>query len=226
MVKNHLKSLVVPRSWKTLRKQNIFITRPKSGSHSISESLPMNIVLVHYLKFAKTRKEAKFILCNKEVFVNGKRVKDIRRPVGLMDVIEFRQIKKYYRMIIDSKRQLSLNEIKKEEADNRIVKIKNKTLLKGKKIQLNFTDGTNMLITEDKYKTGETLVVKSDKITEVLKIEPGYKVLLTGGKHMGSVGSLIEVSGRKIIVDKDGEKYETLKRYAYVIGKEKPIITI
>ena len=78
------------------------------------------------------------------------------------------------------------------------------------------------------YKTGDTLLydLKSKKISQHIKLEKGAQILLIGGKHVGKIGTLEEVQGRKIIFKVDKDQFETLRKYAFVIGKDKPEIKI
>ena len=45
MVKNHLKTISVPKTWPVKRKEKVWITRPNSGSHTLQNSLSLNFVL-------------------------------------------------------------------------------------------------------------------------------------------------------------------------------------
>ena len=50
---------------------------------------------------------------------------------------------------------------------------------------------------------------------------------MTGGKHIGETGHVEDISGNKIIYkNPNGELVETSKKYAFVIGDSKPLITI
>ena len=75
MVKNHLKTITAPKSWPINRKESVFVTRAKPGAHKMELSLPLGLCLRNILNKAQTRKEAKNILNNQELFVNNKRRK-------------------------------------------------------------------------------------------------------------------------------------------------------
>ena len=52
-------------------------------------------------------------------------------------------------------------------------------------------------------------------------------IYLIGGKHIGDMGKVEDVHGDKIrYKSRKGDVYETLKEYAFVIGKEKPSIKL
>ena len=67
----HLKRKPSPRFWPIHRKEHVWVTRPKSGPHSLKRSLPLAMVLRDILNLAKTRKEAKIIISEGKVFIDG-----------------------------------------------------------------------------------------------------------------------------------------------------------
>ena len=71
MIKRHFKRLAKPKSWNILKKQGKFIIRPKPGAHSFENGLAITLVLRDLLKYAQTTKEAKKILINKIVMIDG-----------------------------------------------------------------------------------------------------------------------------------------------------------
>ena len=82
---------------------------------------------------------------------------------------------------------------------------------------------------KNNYNTGDTLVVEvpEQKIKEHLKFEKGSFVYLSGGKHKGESGIADEIKDSMIKVKPEsGEMFETSKKFAFVIGKEKSIITL
>jgi small subunit ribosomal protein S4e len=103
-----LKRKPAPRFWPIHRKEGVWIVRPSSGPHSLEKCLPLLLVLRDILEVAETRKEAKKIISQGKVYVNGKvRGKD-DFPVGLMDVISLPDLNKFYR-VMPSHKGLFLN---------------------------------------------------------------------------------------------------------------------
>jgi ribosomal protein S4E len=49
-------------------------------------------------------------------------------------------------------------------------------------------------------------------------------VLLVGGKHSGMIAKMEEISEHKIIIKSGNQKSETLKKNAFVVGKDKPAL--
>ncbi len=228
MVKNHLKRLNAPKSWPIKKKEAIWIIRPNPGAHELANSIPLTIALRDLLKHAKTTREVKHIVYNKEVLIDGKRRKDLAYPVGLMDVISIPEIKENHRLLFNKKGKISAVKIDDKESKIKVCKIRQKKLSKGK-TQLNTTDGRNILVEKDTYKVGDSVVIEFEKqkIIQHLKLEKGALIYLTGGKHIGSVGKIETIDNKKIIFKtKENDVYETLKKFAFVIGEEKAVITI
>jgi len=225
MTKNHLKRLNAPKTWGIKRKESRFVTRPKPGPHSFKEGISLNLILKELLNYADTTKDVKRILSNKDVLVDGKPRKDHRFLAGLMDIISLPKKKEYFKILLNKKGKLELNPIKENYTGLKFCKIKEKSFV-GKKVQLNLHDGRNILVDKDSYKVGDTLVleVPKQKIKEHLKLEQKSFVYLIGGRHIGETGIIEDIKGKNIVYKKDsGEVYETLKRYAFVIEKTKPI---
>jgi small subunit ribosomal protein S4e len=216
-----MKKINAPRSWKINRKDTKFITRPNSGAHALNFGISIDSVLKHYLGIAKTMKEVKFMLTNSDVLVDGKKRKDFRHNIGLMDVMAIPDMDKYLRMTLDIKGRLDVIEVAKKEADSKICKITGKNMRAGK-FQINTMDGRSILLEKADYKVGDSIVVKFDKqeIVKHLPFGEGVKVLLIGGSHKGKVATIESVEGNVISIKADNETLKTLKKYAFVISDD------
>ncbi len=227
MVKNHLKSLNAPKSWPIHKKENVWVARPNPGAHKLKEGISLLLAMKELLKYAKTKREVRHILNNKIIEVDGKRRKDLDHLVGLMDVITAPDLKESHRVLFNSKGKLIVHKIDDAESKLKISRITGKTLLKGK-MQLNTSDSRNIFVDKDDYKVGDSLLIElpSQKIKAHLKLEKGAMIYLTGGKHIGSVGNIESLEGKKLTFKTNGEVYETLNKFAFVVGKDKPVLTL
>jgi len=227
-VEKHLSRLAMPKTWKIKRKGRKWVTRPLPGPHSLKVGLPLNVLLRDMLSYAQTAKEVKYVLNNQEILVDGIRRKEPKFIVGLMDVVSIPSIKKQFRILINKKGIIIASEIKQDEIKIKPCKIIGKTAVKTGKLQLNLFDGKNILTEDKSFNTGDTVVIEvpSHKIKEVLRLEKGAVVYLTKGKHIGETGIVDEIKGKKLIYLSGKDKLETLKGYAFVIGKEKPVIEL
>ncbi|MCK5698431.1 MAG: 30S ribosomal protein S4e [Candidatus Aenigmarchaeota archaeon] len=233
----HLKRLAAPKHFPIRKKEYKFTTNPKAGPHPKKQCIPLQIILRDILKVAGTSKEAKKILTNKDVLVDERARKDLKYPVGLMDVITIPKTKKYYRMI-PKKGKLTLIEITKEKSTTKLCKITGKTTTKKDIIQLNLHDSRNILIKNEKdakaYKVGDTIEISlpDQQIKKHLKLEKGNLGLIIHGKHEGENGKIKEIKKimglqkNKATITTAKKDIETLKDYIFVIGKDKPEVTI
>ena len=194
----------------------------------MEEGMPLGVFMREAFGLAKTRKEVRQILHHKNVLVDGKRRKEQNFLVGLFDVVEFSDINAYHRITINSKGKIDTIAIEKSEAGLKPCRIIGKSLVKGK-VQLNLSDGRNMLADKDSYKTGDTLIIEIPKqaIKKHLKLEKKSVVFLTGGKYLGHVGTVEGISGERLMFKtEDGQIAETKKDYAFVIGEGKPALSV
>ena len=226
-MKNHLKRMAAPRSWVIDRKSRTFITRPKPGAHSIKNGMSLGVIIRDFLALASTMSEVKKLLNNQEVLVDGKRRKDHRLIVGLFDTISIPTIKKQWRISLDKKGRLALLDIPETESTTKLCKVVGKKILPKGKVQLNLHDGKN-IITTKQVTVGETVVITlpSLEIKEVLSPNIGVAVFLINGKKSGQAGKLKSVIGDKVTLDVDNQDVETTKKYLFIVGKQKPAVTL
>ena len=228
MVKQHLKRLNTPNTWNLKRKEAKFIVRPKPGPHTIETSMPLLVILRDKLGIVRTAKEARKVLHEQIVMVDGIRRKDLKIPVGMFDVINLKKADLYYRVLMDSKGRLALKETSKD-TEIKPCKIKAKRLVKGGKIGLTLFDGKLLVTDGQDCKVNDTIMLElvRNQIKECLKFGKGSLVLITDGKHAGTTGIIEDIREDKILIKSKGKgSFETSKEYAFVIGKDKPAIDI
>jgi small subunit ribosomal protein S4e len=228
---NHVKRLVAPRVWPIPRKEYPFAPKASPGPHPARESIPLLIVLRDILKIANNKKEVKKILNSRKVKIDGRVITDIKFPVGFMDVITIEDINKNYRVVYDVNGNMRIVEISEDHASWKLVRIENKTIVKGGKIQLNLHDGRNILLDENKYNTGDVLKINvpTQEIVSHYPLSQGSVAIIIGGTHRGRVAHIndyIVVRGPQDNMVRFEEGFEVPKRYVFVIGIGKPEITI
>lgn len=226
-----LKRYVAPAFWTIDRKHKKYTVSPRPGPHEKSRCIPLAIIIRDYLKYSANGRETKSILNQGLVRVDGRKITDHAFPVGLMDVINIKD--EYYR-IVPVKKGLTIKKTDASDANVKIFKIVNKTIIKGNKIQLNLHDGRN-LITETDCRTNDVIVydVNSKKIINILKFKKGSVAIVIRGKNSGVRGTikdLIKVSSiqpinRVVLKTKDGE-ITVPQKYLFVVGEDKPVINI
>jgi len=149
---SHLKREKVPKKWPIPRKGTKFVVRPNQ------EGVPILIILRDMLKIAQNRKEVKRALHKKDILLNGKPVRNEKESAILFDVFTIIPSKKNHRLTISEKGKFDVEEVKEKDKGFKIEKVKNKKILKGKKIQLNLSGGKNFL-SNIKCKTNDSVLI-------------------------------------------------------------------
>ncbi|WP_297465290.1 30S ribosomal protein S4e [Thermococcus sp.] len=236
--KRHLKRLAAPDQWYVRRKDYKWAVRPSPGPHSMRTSIPLLYIVRDYLGYAKTAREARKILNEGKILVDGRVRKDYKFPVGIMDVVSIPETGEHYRVLPNRIGKLILHPISEEEAKIKPLRINNKRMVKGAKVQLNFHDGSNHLVSpaeKDAYRTAYTVLMKvpEREVIGIIPFEVGSYVFVTQGKNVARKGKVVEIRRFPMgwpdvvtIEDENGELFDTLKEYAFVVGKEKPEISL
>ncbi|MEK6757641.1 MAG: S4 domain-containing protein [Nanoarchaeota archaeon] len=187
----HLKRQIVPKSWPLTRKGTKYVVTP---NFNLKGGLPMLIILRNILGVARTRKEVKQAIQLKKILINNKPATDEKNNVLLFDTLTIIPSKKNYRVILNEKGMFNVEEIKESEINHKIAKIADKKILKGKKIQLNFSDGRNLL-SDMKCKVNDSALInfKNKKVEKCLPLQEKANVLVFEGKHAGKKGTINKV---------------------------------
>lgn len=239
-----LKRMKAPAFWPIPRKKHLWTSKPSPGPHKSDRCLTLLLVIRDILGLARTYKEAKIILAEQKVKVDGKSRRDLRFPVGIMDVVEIPGTGRFYR-VLPTRKGLALHPVDEEETTFKLCRIEGKRSVKNGLIQLNLHDGRNLVVGEDKLE--ELSYSPSDlKTYDALKIAiPKQQVLshlpfgvesyaiMTGGKNIGRYGKVTEIDqGQglrpKIVTLQDGEgnNLQTIIEYIFPLGEEKALISL
>jgi len=193
------------------------------------------LVVREYLGLARTARETDRLLSEKRVLVDGRVRKDSKFPVGLMDVVQLPALNKNYRVLLDARGRLILHKIPQAEAKFKPCKVIRKDVVSGGKIQLTFNDGKTLSgdFGEFKLRDVAKLSLPDLKILERITYEKGNAALVTGGRNVGRTGKIVEVKlieGTQpnivVLEAADGTTFQTPEGYVFVVGKEKPIISL
>jgi len=239
-----LKRKPAPGFWPIHKKEKVWVVKPSSGPHSLDRCVPLAVILRDILGFAETRKEAKTIVSQGKMLVDGKIRREDDFPAGLMDVISLPDADKHFR-VLPSRKGLILHSISKDEASFKLCRIENKTIVKNGHVQINLHDGSNVLVKvadpknpqEDVYGTFDTLKIgfPERQILEHIKLKENVLAMITGGKNVGKYGKIVEiekVKGKKrknalvIIEDEKGNRYQTILDFVFAIGDAHPLISL
>ena len=221
MSSSHMKRLAMPRSWPLTRKTDIWISRPRPSGHPIERCMALGVVLRDILGVAQSMREAKRALATRRIKVDGRVTTDMRRGVGVMDVLTVGD--EHYRCVLDNNGKLRYASISAKDAGLKLCRVDGKTTIKGGVTQLNLHDGRNILIDDaNKYNTMDSLVldVDSQKVKKHLKFESGVNCYLIGGSHIGSTAAMSEYVVKRSSKDNEVlfDDFGTIVDHVFVVG--------
>ena len=231
----HLKRHVSPAFWAVHRKEETWAVRTSSGPHTLGTSIPLSVILRDVLKYATTGREAKMIVKEGKVKIDGKARLDERFPVGLMDVVTFLDTGESYRALPERGSRLILNPIKGDEASFKLCQITGKKILTNGVVQLQMHDGRTINVQPDgPYKVNDVVKLKvpEQEILGHIAFKEKIQSIITGGRSQGETGLIVgfgSESGRKrtaTVRTPKGEDIRTLAKYVFPLGTETPMISL
>lgn len=227
----HQKRVSAPRSWPVAKKTHAWIVRPNPGPHNMESSIPLLVLVRDMLKFADNSREAKRIINEGDVLVDGVVRRDYKFPVGLFDVVSIPKLNQYYRMLLNTSGKLILNPLGSADS-TKLCRVQNKTILTKGIVQLNLHDGTNIQGSNE-LKTFDSVVISvpDKKIIKSIQCKPGNLAMIVGGNHCGETGIIKEIrktrgSAKNMIGISGKIDFETIDDYVFVIGEQKPEIKL
>ncbi len=225
--KRGLKRSKTTKLWRIARKEKKWTINPHPGPHS-KEAIPLAFIVRNYLGYAHTLREAKRILNERKVKINGAVRCDFKFPVGIMDVVDIPVTGKCYRVLPNKKGNLIIHPVTEVEKHFRLLKITRKHLVKGGKTQLRLHDGSTLLVDQKmSYATHGTLLYDFDskKILEYFPFAEGTFAMITGGRNVSKAGNIASIQESMVEIDGE-EKVRTLRDYVFVIGKKESSISL
>jgi len=173
------------------------------------------------LGYAANAREARKILNNKELVVNGSVVTDPRFPIGLMDIVELKTTKEQFQVTFTKRGKITIIEAGKSK--HRLCRVENKKILPGGVTQLNLWGGVNINVKKDEYRTGDVvkLGLADKKIAGKIELKIGAKAFIIGGAHVGETATVKELILKKkpqeVLLEKDEGEFRTRKENVYLI---------
>ena len=185
----HTKRISAPASWRIARKQHKWVVNPNCGPYAKASCVPMALMLRDVIKCCDSAHEAKHIVSNRLVKVDGRVITDHSFPVGLMASVSIGE--DYYRVALDMK-GLKVAKTDAESASTKLVRVMDVRNIRGGKFQCSMHDGRNIILDENRYRTGTTLKIRvpEQEIMESYDLKEGNLALITKGKHMGKTAKI------------------------------------
>jgi small subunit ribosomal protein S4e len=232
---SRLKRIAASQAVYLERKELKWTIKPSPGPHREEDAVALGFVIRDLLELAENLKEAGIILNSGKVKVDGVVRKAVDFPVGLFDVIEIKEIKKAFRLVLDSKGRLEPVEIKFGENYNKISKVLGKKILGKGQLQLSCNDGNTFTVGEKealaKVSVGDSLLLEiPKKFSKVLELKKGNMVFVVGGKHVGETAKIEDISpstmqrAKLITLDSGNGNFQTVAENVIVVGEAKKAI--
>jgi len=226
-----LKRQMAPRFWNIRRKQSQFALKASPGPHRKHNSYPLGIILRDVLKIATTMHEAKTIVSAGKVKVDGIARRDVKFPVGLMDVIDLTG--QSYRLVPRDSKLLVHVEIQNSENMVKFAKVTSKITTNGGKLQYGFHDGKTML-SDQQLSVGDTCLIdfQNHTIKNIVRFEKGNLGLITSGDNAGSFGKIEDIKDgifslpKRAILTLKNRSVELPTEIVMAVGLEAPLIKV
>jgi small subunit ribosomal protein S4e len=193
--------------------------------------VPVVVLLRDVMEVVYTAKEAKYVVQNEFIKVNGSSVKTIKSPIGMFDVIEIPKLDKKFMFLFNTNGRVRLVDIN----DNLLyAKVTNKTMVKGGKAQINTMNGYNMVVDTkeaSKISTNSTVAIDitKKKITSILPLDVKSEVYIMDGKYRGQFGVVTQVTNNNgvapdlVTIQIGDVEHITAKEYCYVIDSSRRV---
>jgi small subunit ribosomal protein S4e len=211
----YLKRQKVPKNWPIARKGRTYVVKP---GFSVDKGVPMLVILRDILGLAENRREAKRIIHAKQVLLNNKPVQDDKHNVLLFDCVGIVPTNKFYKLGLSANGKFGLEEVDANAAGKKVSKIIDKKTLKGKKTQLNFSDGRNVL-SDLKCNVGDSVLINllEKKLEKCIPLAEKAKVIVFEGKHAGETGVIDKLTDKTAEIKREDGKVDILIKQLMVV---------
>lgn len=220
----HIKRLNAPTYFAVHKKEHVYAIKPNPGRHTLEKSVPLGMI-VRRMEIAANASEARSVLKNGGVKVNGKVVQAVKYPLGLGDTLELVASKEYYRIGIDRLAKVSVERIEKPDYDSKLYKVTGKYKTKGNRLMLRLHDGTVIAGKADVKVNDSVVLDAKGGVSKVMALNKGAACEVIDGVHIGAEGKIASISAGTMhkqayvtIEPKKGEGFETLVGNIMVTG--------
>ncbi|MGC8662548.1 MAG: S4 domain-containing protein [Candidatus Micrarchaeia archaeon] len=219
----HIKRLAASSYIKINKKASKYVAHPNPGRYSMERSLALITFLKDKLSKMSAR-EAKTIISNGEIFINGKIIKEPKYPIGFGDIIFIKPEGAYYKITVGKRGIFAFEKVSKDEEKKNIYKVVGKYIAKGGKVMIRLHNG-NIMECKDEVKVNDSVVINGDKLEKVLKFENGARCMVYIGIHAPETGKITNIkkgdmlSSESVEIKPDKNKsFETVAKNIIVVG--------
>lgn len=229
-----VKRQLAPSFWKVRRKEGQFVVRARPGPHPKALCYPLGILLRDILKVCHNMEEAKEMLVDGKVAVDGVVRKNIGWAVGLMDVLELMPLTQAYRLLPkDTNPLIPIPLSALSEKGLKLLRVTGRQHIKGHKTQYGFHDGRT-LITDKQYSVGDSCLIglAENEVKAHVRLEKGSIVLVTNGENAGAIGTIEEIRDgffslpKRTLISFGDRSVELPVQLVMLVGRDKPVIQV
>ncbi len=202
----HFKRTVVTGALVIPRKKYKYFVRQYPGKHRNKDSVALSALLRDVMKIVDNAKEARFLIKNGYVTVDGRTVKEEKFGVGFGDLIGVKGDR--FEISVNDRGKITVVEDKRD-GSLKLVKIVSKLKGRGGNTVLFTNDGRNMIQEGGKGQIGDSalLNVLTGKIDRVIPLEQGAEIFIFTGKNAGKRGKVVEISGDSVVLESKEGKF-------------------
>lgn len=189
-----LKRQLAPRFWQVNRKSARFILNTMPGQHNRKYSYPIGVVLRDLLHVCSNTREVKRSLNKRLITIDGKMVHHPNFAIGLMDTLEIKPSKQFYRFVPSNGLPLFPIKINLSEKNLKLEKVKSKVTLKNNLYQYCLHDGRTFQ-SKEHYNVNDTCLINLPEfgIKNHVQLKEGCSVIVTRGENAGNIGKVKEI---------------------------------
>jgi len=166
--KKHMKRINAPSHWMLDKLNGIYAPKPSPGPHKQRECLPLLLLLRNRLKYALNGREAKAILMNRLIKIDGKTRTDVKYPTGFMDTITIDKTNQHFRLLFDPKGRFTLHRVTAQEAEVKLCKVKRQSTGKRAVPYITTHDGRTIRYADPNAAVQDTVKVDIAVMTRLL----------------------------------------------------------
>jgi len=236
-----LKRTNAPKSYGLKKLGGVFAIKHMPGPHSKNSSICVSYLLRYNLKYAETNNEVSGIMKKRIISVNGKIITNERYPVGPMDVLTINGNESYL-VNYDSHGRFTLLPLKKNQQNVRLLKCTKKyatagvSRLFGRKnnhanaasVVCQMHNGFNFRFQHPSIKVNDTVVMRDNKVKEILTFTVNQTAMAIGGNNVGRIGNIVHIdNANKTISVRDGRSNTFITKIENVMvigGPDGPVI--
>ncbi|MCW6159876.1 MAG: hypothetical protein LVQ95_02190 [Candidatus Micrarchaeales archaeon] len=220
----HMTGLAAPKYFGIYRKHQRYVLKPNPGRHSLDRCVPL-LLAVKKLGAAQGSVEVSSIIRNGSVLVNGRGIREVKYPVGLNDVIEFKGTGQYCIIGIEKHGRITFEELKKADYENQLFRVIGKYKTEKGQIMIRLHDGSNAKGNKD-VKVNDSVIIDSKRSVKMrVPLQVGAQCFVISGVHVGTKGSISSIKegtekreASAVIKPSSGDEFETIVRNIMVTG--------